>query len=83
MKPQNKSEERQSEAEKVSQSEPESHQQTLEALVLNPEGLGVSGGHACFTERLTGWLAPLFSSKHNQRRDGLAPPAKNNHSLAN
>lgn len=51
--------------------------------MLNPDGLGVSGGHACFTETLTGWLAPLFSSKHKQRRDGLAPPAKNNHDLAN
>lgn len=66
------------EAEEVRQSE-----RRLEALVFSPDGLGVSGGHACFTETLTGWLAPLFSPKHRQRRDGLAPPAKNNPSLAN
>lgn len=63
------------------QSEAESHRQTL--LVFSPGGLGVSGGHACLTETLAGWLAPLFSSKHKQRRDGLTQPAKNNPTLAN
>lgn len=40
--------------------------------MFNPDGLGVSGGHACFTESATAWLAPLFYSKHRRRRDACA-----------